>query len=175
MTKIELTYSAKVKPFGYQDVDERILKEFASARAGSLDFFRKSGITRDSILVTLELYNVWDYAPEMTKSPLFDALKQLTGFKTVTLRFAIMGTWNYRHEKYERRIELFQLEVLESTSKAVCEYLEPTLGNSSVMRKLSKKEIGDDAVWLWKNPDISEIVFHPRDHQAALSKAKNDN
>ncbi len=162
MTKIRLFYDAT------QNLVWNGLKDYGSAGAGQLCFFLGDTIMRKSILVDLELGGNWHDATEMTESPLFSALGQLTGFETVTLSLSLgddeYGQWPDDGEWGELYAGFGT--VLGEMSK----YLEPTLGRSSAMSERSPEAIGP-----W-HPDsvIREVVFHPRAYRAAISKAKQD-
>ena len=123
--------------------------------AGTVQFFRGDVITRNSILIKL-IYDHEDWSIKITTSPLFRALKQLTGFKTVTLR--LMAVESYDAKNWEE-------VVLEPLLTAVCKELEPTLGNSSARSKVVPTN-WDIAI----GRKQQEIVFHPRDHLAKMSK-----
>lgn len=170
MTKIEVICS----PFFDPDMDEASDPEYDTSMgyyrmlAGPLIFFQGDTITRKSILVILELGKFWRLANSMTTAPLFKALERLTGFETVTLRFA---AWDYEWERApddkerERRYIGIGL-ILEDMSMS----LEPTLGKSSAKSELLPEEIASSL----RDIRIRDVVFHPRNHQAAISKAKKD-
>lgn len=143
---------------------------YGSMRAGPLDFFRGDTITRKSILIVIELCKWWPYATAITKSPLFDTFKQLTGFETVTLRLAVAddgsGEWPKANE-WEGLYTGFG-----SVLKDISMCLGPTLGKSSAVSELIPEQIGPSL----ENSEngIREVVFHPRNDQTAISEAKKD-
>ena len=124
------------------------------ASVGPLDLFRGDTVRRMSILIDLRVRSSWDddNITNLTASPLFDALKQLTGFEEVRLRFTI--NFCYDHDKPAPG-------TFEPAFRDMGVLLTPTLGNSSVMSRVPHSHS-------W------EVVFHPREHQAALAKAKKD-
>lgn len=72
---------------------------YNSARAGPFAFFQGVSVTRESILVDVSLWEWSIHVASLTLSPLFEALKQLTGFKTVTLRVTPMNDHYYPAEE----------------------------------------------------------------------------
>lgn len=176
MMNIELFYNASLDPAIHLSSDRvrdhKIGISYNSANAGPLDSFRGDALPRKSILIVLRLGEWWRHATKMTTSPLFDALRQLTGFETVTLSLAAAdgeyGKWP-EDEEWERMYTGFE-PVLREMSIS----LEPTLGKSSAISELSPEEIGPSLRGLIYDRGIRDVVFHPRNHQAAISKAKKD-
>lgn len=123
--------------------------------AGPVQLFQGDVITRKSFLITL-IYYPWEWSIKITESPLFRSLKQLTGFKTVTLRFVAVGKGDDVN---------WEELVWEPLLTAACKDLESTLGNGSARRKIVPTE-ADNAL----DRKQQEVVFHPRDHKAKVSK-----
>ena len=137
------------------------------ARVGPLQFFRGATIVRHSIIVELHLRE-WSGDDTVTiGSPLFRGLEQLTGFKTVTITFAVKEWMDT--EQWEKLYAGFE-PLLSAMSKV----LEPTLGSCSATSELVSREGGcpgeDTVSWF----SLRGITFHPRDHLASISKAKKD-
>lgn len=171
MTKIEIFYNVALDS-EMEFVNDWSIRDntslcYGCAKAGPLDFFRGDTIARKSILIILELCEWWRYATFMTESPLFEALEQLTGFETVTLRLrAAYNPW-----RWPKKGEWGKLYTgFESLLSEMSESLEPTLGKSSAMSELPPEQIGLSLAYR----GIREVVFHPRKHRAAISKAKKD-
>lgn len=150
---------------------------YLGARAGPLAFFQGVSIIRESILVDLRLYEWSIYAASLTVSPLFDALKQLTGFKTVTLRITSMSGHCYPAQEtseatIQELLEAKQWEKLYAgfgpLLSAVSDALEPALGNRSAMELLVNT--ADD---LSSRHGQCHTTFHPQAHLAAISKTTN--
>ena len=171
MTKVEFFYDASLESelnFNHnEDLDWNLSRFYDCARAGSLDLFQGDTIVRDSIIIVLLLCEFWGHAAMLIESPLFVALKQLTGFKAVTLRLAI------EEEECDAwpRPKLFRR--LRPIIKAMSEFLEPTLGKSIVVSELPADD--PDAWLLPSAAEVFEIVFHPQDHQTAVSRKKREN
>ena len=161
MTNFEISYGAAIDP-------EMGSKSYGWMDGGPLHLFGGDTVTRKSILVVLRLCEWWRYAAIMTVSPLLDALKQLTGFETVTLRLAFVEFGKWPNTDEWRMLYTGFGSVLEDMSMA----LEPTLGKSSAMSEHLPEEIGPSLHKSRKG--IREVVFHPRNHRAAISKAKKD-
>ena len=149
---------------------------YPSARAGPLAFFQGVSITRQSILVELRLWEWSIYVASLTVSPFFETLKQLTGFKTVTLRLTAMGDHYYpAEETSEATIQEWLearewMKLFEGFGPLLCAMsnaLELALGNKSTMELLVTK--ADDLSWHGQ----CETIFHPQAHLAATSKTTN--
>ena len=170
MTKIEIYCSPFFDLDWDKDRDSEHNKSIACHRmsAGPLVFFRGDTIKRKSILIVLELGGFWHRATNMTTSPLFKALRQLTGFETVTLRLATVDDdWGRKpDDKDLERMDIGFGPILEDMSIV----FEPTLGKSSAKSKMAPEEITPSFQYLRSH----DIVFHLRNHQAAISKAKKD-
>lgn len=172
MTKIEMFYNAVLDPdmdFGNDwAIKYNTSLCYGCAKAGPLDFFPGDTIARKSILIVLRFCQWWRHATTMTESPLFEALEQLTGFETVTLRLAAacdsFGKWP-KKEEWEKLYTGF-----ESISSEMSISFGPTLGKSSAMSELLSGENGPSLA----DCGIHEVVFHPRNHRAAISRAKKD-
>ena len=149
--------------------------------AGPLEFFQGVSITRESILLDLRLYERMIDADNSTRSsffesPFFEALKQLTGFKNVTLRFRAES---YRYFPAQETDEATIQQWLEAQEweklyaglrRLLCgmsNVLEPTLGNRFATELLVSE--ADDLSWHAQ----CHTVFHPQAHLAAVSKATN--
>ena len=144
---------------------------YRMALAGPLQFFQGVFITRESILVDLRLHEWSINAANLTVSPFFEALKQLTGFKTVTLRLTSMSDYYCPAQETSRAtieefLEAGQWEKLYAGfGPLLCtmsDALEPALGNRSEMELL---------VSPWHAQCCT--TFHPQAHLAAISKATN--
>lgn len=122
--------------------------------AGPVETFGGNVITRSSISIML-IYYPWEWSIKITASPLFGALKQLTGFKIVALSLTMVG-----------KCEAAKSEELEwdPLLTAVCKELEPALGNSA-RGKIMPTE-ADIAL----DREQQETVFHPRDYLAKISR-----
>ena len=70
------------------DVNDR--EAVCSASPGPAALFMGNSVERRSALVEFRMTELPRYASELIFSPLFDALKQLTGFRTVTLRLSVL-------------------------------------------------------------------------------------
>lgn len=150
---------------------------YPSARAGPLAFFQGISTQRESILVDFKLYEWSINASSLMLSPLFEALKHLTGFKTVTLRLTSMrGFCCLAQETSEATIqESIEAEEweevyggLEPLLRAMSNALEPALGNRGAIELLVSA--GDDLSW---QHGQCHTTFHPQAHLAAISKAAN--
>ena len=149
------------------DIEWFTSHQYGSIAACPLDIFQGDTITRKSIVIDVQLGYDGSYATLMTKSPLFGALKQLTSFKTVTLRLTAeflcepRGTHDYRLVEWERAGQWEKLFAgFEPVLSVMSEALEPALGNS-VMSRLLYEE--DAAV------GHRQLIFHPQDHVAACA------
>lgn len=175
MNKIEFLYDASfcaVLNCGHDTPDG-----FGLAPVGPLEFFKGAAITRETIVIELHLANWLKSAPRLTKLPLFKALKQLTGFKIVSL--GLYAAWEAYFAPPRTTIDTLRkwLDAEQSDKlyagfepllRAICKYLEHTLGNASAMSELIPGEYG------LPKSGKRYVKFHPRDHQAAISKAKDD-
>ncbi len=144
--------------------------QYGSIAARPLDIFQGDTITRRSIVIDVQLGYSGSYATLMTKSPLFGALKQLTGFKSVTLRLTAKvqceprGTTENTLVEWERAGQWEKLFAgFEPVLIAMSEALEPALGNS-VMNSLVYEN--DAAI------GHRQIIFHPQDHVAAIRRTQ---
>ena len=147
---------------------------YPSARAGPLTFFQRISITKESILVNFKLYKWSIYTAGLTVSPLFEALKQLTGFKTVTLRLTFMSDHYYPAQETSEAAIQELLEARQSEKlyggfgpllSAMNDALEPALGTKGVMELLVSA--GDGLSWRHRQ---CVTTFHPQAHLAAISK-----
>ena len=147
------------------------------AGARLLEFFQGVSVTRKSILIVLDADDDgWlDVATAMVPwrlfSQLFKVLRHLTGFQTVTLRLLVkpssLAGATVKEWQDLRGWAKLSAE-LETLLTAMSQDLEPTLGNSSAMSEIvsGPKEIGFYGQ--------THVTFHPRDHLAAIPKAKKD-
>lgn len=199
MTNVEIFYDAGPDPamveldpgvdlnseYSSEPIIEWISNSYRSAPAGPLDFFRGASITRKSILIVLSLNEWGSYATEMIEpssfsrinpSPLFNALEHLTGFETVTLRLLVQvyrfcpprGTSKATEQEWVvarqwEKVYSGHGIFLSTLSKA----LEPTLGKGNATGDFV---FGKDGILSF--PEQRDIIFHPKDHQAAISKAE---
>ena len=181
MNNIEIFYDASLPAMDSGDemvMNHNTSVSYGFAKAGPLNSFRGDTITRKSIHIVLALCKWWRYATKMQTSPLFDALKELTGFETVTLSLAAAVAGHYvddddwwpKDEEWEGLYTGFG-SVLHEMSIS----LEPSLGKSSAVSELEPQEIIDDCLsGLMYRSGIRDVVFHPRSHHAAIAKAKKE-
>lgn len=180
MTNVDVFYNTEFDPeidlvTGFT-MGFRTLDCYCSAKAGPLEFFQGDTISRKSILLELGLYEHSSYAARMTKSPLFRALKKLTGFETVTLKlYAVApyycppkGTTQTTEQEWYDAGESEKLYAgFEDLLSAMRKELEPTLGSSSAISELISRHDNLESC------GERQIIFHPRDHQTAISKEKD--
>lgn len=172
MTNIELRYDATLcQGLDFEWDMSDYSDSFTSAPAGPLEFFQGVVVMRDTITVELKLSNWINSATKMMTSPWFRALKQLTGFRTVILGLVAEaepclplldpGREWLDNDETDKLYAGFE-PLLHAMSKN----LEPTLGNGSMSSCVSGG---------YEIPKFGTryVVFHPRDHQAAILKAKN--
>lgn len=185
MTNVEIIYDTHINPAVFST--ETASTFYRGAPAGPLKFFRGSKVSRKSMLIVLRWCGWAAYcATEMTKSPLFKSLRRVTGFKNVTLRFITNGNV-YCSPQIRGEIQSKEWVLAGEWDKlyagfpplftAMSKYLESGLGKSSAMSDLVPGESMYFEFNLKGRFDISgqqEIVFHPRDHRAAISKANRD-
>ena len=180
MNNIEIFYNASLPAMDSGDelVNHNTSVSYDLATAGPLNSFRGDTITRKSIHIVLALCKWWRYATKMSTSPLFDALKELTGFETVTLSLAAAVAGHYvddddwwpKDEEWEGLYTGFGSVLYEMSIS-----LEPSLGKSSAVSELEPQEIIDDCLsGLMYRSGIRDVVFHPRSHHAAIAKAKKE-
>ena len=169
-----------------------IKREYAGARAGPLTSFLRASRTKISICIEI---GQWGYpidAANIIGSPLFTALKQLTGFKTVILKVWGRGSNCYppRGKGRETMIKNWQSFKLwewrrnpyagiEPLARVMSATLEPRLGKSSMITEPDTEpdiyQVGvEDDDHFGQQPEHRCIIFHPRDHLAAIAKAKRD-
>ena len=182
MTNIEIIYDTQINPIVFST--QTASSMYAGAPAGPLEFFRGSNVSRRFILIVLRLCGWAAYcASEMTKSPLFRSLKEMTGLKNMTLRFITNGNV-YCSPQIRDRIQSKEWVLAGEWDKlyagftplftAMRKDLEPSLGKSSAMSELVPGESMYFDPNLRDRFEVSgqrEIVFHPSDHLAAKSKA----
>lgn len=178
MMNIEVFYGHDDYWFQEQDPDyesSSAIKWFTSHQYGSIaarpfDIFQGDTITRKPIVINMQLGDFGSYANLMTKSPLFGALKQPTGFKAVTLRLTAecqcepRGTTDDTIVEWEKAGQSEKLFAgFEPVLSAMSEALEPALGNSVMSRLVYEKdaEVGH-----------RQITFHPQDHVAAICRTQ---
>ena len=176
MSNVEIIYDARIR----YDWSERASRIYGAASAGPLELFQGAKVSRNSIVIMLNWCEMAaSYAADMTNSPLFRSLRQMIGFKNVTLRFTTnenvycplpgisqakekewveAGTWK---KLYGGFTPLFL---------AMSKDLEPTLGKSSAMSKLVPGEPGGTLEVSGRRA----IKFHPRGRQAITSRANKD-
>ena len=173
MRKIEIFYTAALDPdMDFESdlgIDYNTSLAYGSAEAGPLYLFCGDAIARNSILIVLKLCHWWRHATAMTESLLFEALQQLTGFETVTLRLVAaydMSCWEWPRDEEWAELYTGFGDILSEMSMS----LEPTLGKICAMSELLPEQIGPSL----EGCGIREVVFHPRKHRATISKAKKD-
>lgn len=185
MTNIEIIYDAQIYPAVFSS--ETASNIYGGATAGPLEFFRESNVSRNSILIVLR-WSGWAVycATKRTKSPLFRSLREVTGFNNMTLRFITNGNV-YFSPQITSRIQSKEWVLAGEWDKlyagftplftVMSKHLESSLDKSSAMSELVPGECMYFELNLRGRFDISgqrEIVFHPRDHLAAISKANKD-
>lgn len=180
MTNVEIVYDAQLDPHMDPEADSYLEWDasncYGCAPAGPLEFFQGVTISRKSILIELRGCSFGVYlATKVTGSPLSRSLRQVTGFKDVTLRLATNkgvycpAKWTSKAQGKEW-IDAGEWEKLYAgfipLFRAMSKNLEPALGKSSAMSEL---EPGESSSRL-SSSGQRHIVFHPRDHQATISK-----
>lgn len=177
VSKIEILYDVIL----YQDKDTGFdanmkmrSNDDARALSGPLKSLQGATIARKSVIIGLKIFDGPDrllclgremmISAKMTKSPLLEALKQLTGFKTVTLTL-YYETYFRGEADVKKRCVGFE-PLFGVLGKA----LEPTLGNSSAISEPTIENFYSGRLWSGRR----YITFHPRDHLTAVTKAKND-
>ena len=185
MMKIEIDYDAILHQLQLDydpvDVDQRMV-DFSRALPGPLIFFGGDKIQRDSIQLGFWVGPWPEINLSISETPLFEAIKHLIGFKTVTVRLMaddefyytalhthigeVMNSWTDAgnsmaelgkcHGLYDGFIGL-----LENMGKT----LEPALGPG----KMSELYAGEFSNL--KNGGCRHLEFHPRDHISNRSKA----
>lgn len=130
------------------------------AWAGPAALFTGNKIKRKSALIELKM-SVWSKDLNMIiRSGLFDVLKQLTGFKTVTLRLEVI-----QHEKHWEKWDAGLTPLLNDLRRS----LEPALGHGT----RCEPEPGQEWPMSRKLHKIGKIEFHPSDHLAKMAKMKD--
>ena len=122
-----------------------------------LGLFQGDTITRKSILITFKQRSC---VTEMIMSPLLEALRELTGFKTVTLK---LSSWDGFPPEAAGQRERCYVGFGPSLN-AMRKYLEPSLGTSVMSDPAFRK---DD---FWSR----QIMFHPQDYLAGVCKSEKD-
>ena len=172
VSKVEILYDVmldKDSDIAGFDVNMVLLDDSTPARAGALSFLQGASIARKSVSIGLRV----DYplcqgrempiSAKMTKSPLLEALKQFTGFETVTLTL-LYDEMIVRPEAHAGDCCMS----FEPFFSVIRKTLEPTLGNSSAIS-------GTTRIGRYKTmSERRHITSHPRDHLAALANANND-
>ena len=113
-------------------------------------------IKRKSALIELKISRWLKDINKIIHSTLFDVLKQLTGFKTVTLRLEVI-----KHERHWERWYAGFMPLLNDLRAS----LEPALGHGTMHEPESRQE------WpmsreLYQPYVTRKVEFHPRDYLA---------
>lgn len=143
------------------------------APAGPLQFFQETSITRKSILIGLTLDGPGCLAMKWKGTSLFRAIKQLSGFETVTLRL-LTRSYNCCPPRWEAEATLEEWENTGLWEKLyagpkpllaeMSDDLEFALGKRSTIGEFIVREFDPSRI------GQCEITFHPKDHlQAAMS------
>lgn len=135
-------------------------KMFHSTSAGPVALFSGNTVQRNSGLICLRMSGQLSYPTEYINSPLLNAIKQFTGFRTLMLEFSVwMDTPEMQQlDKGTRRASLARW--VNETTVA----LEATLGSGTT----SEIEGMED-----HRPIVfHQIEFHPRDDSAGTSKKR---
>lgn len=158
---------------------ESVSDIYGSAPAGPLGLLQGANIPRNSIVVVVSLCSFGArYGAKLTESPLIKSLKEMIGFKTVTLRLKIngdgycppQGTSRAQIKKWTKAGEWEKVYGgFIPLFRAMRKELEPTLGICG-MGKLERGERCGNLSLSGRRA----ILFHPRDHQAKISKANKD-
>ena len=152
---VELFYQMSVKQLlilntrGPQDLRSTIL--FWSPSPGPTALFKGNDIKRNSAFIQSNFPEWSTYKTDIIPTPLFDDLKQLTGFRTVTLKLE-----KFSNNSDDRRAAWENGRVaLKSILNEFRASLEPSLGHGA----MSELEVTSEL-------QSCQVVFHPRDHQA---------
>lgn len=176
ITNIEIFFNAEF----WVDDTESASNIYSAAPAGPLKFFQEAGVSRNSLVLVIHFGELAvSYAANMSKSPLFESLRQMIGFKNVTLSFTnnwkvycpSQGTGRTQVQKWIKIEKMKKpYEELEPLFSTMSRNLKPTLGKEVVTGTLIPGKPGGNL----DNSGRCAILFHPRDHQAKLSKANKD-
>ena len=159
---VELFYDMSLKTLlhlnakGPQDLPSTTL--FWSPSPGPTALFKGNDIKRNSAFIQLDFFEWSNHKTKIIPTTLFDDLKQLTGFRTVTLKLEkISGNSGRDRAAWKKwRIEL------RSMLQGFRASLEPSLGYGvmSELEVISKLQ-------------SCQVLFHPRDHQAQMLKMRD--
>lgn len=128
-----------------------------TALPGPIALFKGNSVQRNSAFIKFKMLEWSSNTPSQIYSPLFEALKLLTGFRTVTLRLEAPPWWGSRKQWAEL------CAGLEPLMNEITLALEPTLRTSA----MGEQGLGED--WSMHFPPFLQFVFHPRDHLAHRS------
>ncbi len=134
--------------------------EATTALPGPIALFKGNSVQRNSALIRFKMLEWSSDTPIQICSPLFEALKLLTGFRTVTLRLEAPTWWS------SGRLWAELCAGLEPLMNEITLALEPTLGNSAM------SELGPGEDRFMDSPPFRQLVFHPRDHLANISRGQ---
>ena len=139
---------------------------FCSASPDPVALFGGNSVQRKHMLIKFRMSEPSSYPTEITSSPLFDVLTQLTGFRTFTLQLLVWKQWT-NNQHMEKDYPWQNLCAgLERLLNELTVALEPALGTGA----MSKLEINES--WCMGRRS-RQVVFHPRDHLAKTFKANN--
>lgn len=159
---VELLYQMSLKKIlilnskGPRDLHSTIL--FWSPSPGPTALFKGNDIKRKSAFIQFKFFEWSSYKTEIIRTPILDDLKQLTGFRTVTLKLEKDSNNSYgdRAAWEKGRVEL------KSMLNEIRASLEPSLGHGAM------SEPG--VCWEFHS---CQVVFHPRDHQVQMLKMRD--
>ncbi len=159
---VELFYKMSVKKLlilntkGPQNLHSTTL--FWSPSPGPTALFKGNDVKRKSAFIQFNFSEWSSYKTKLIPTPLFDDLKQLTGFSTVTLKLEKFSNYSDDHRAaWEKGGE--ELKSLLNEFRAS---LEPSLGHGA----MSEPEVTSEL-------QSCQVVFHPRDHQAQMLKMRD--
>ena len=166
---VELSYNPDLDVLLSMNTEQarefNLTTSLCSASPGPVALFSGNSVQRNSAFIKFRVSERSDYPSEIISSPLFNVLKQLTGFRSVILKVSIwMELENNRQMDQGYRSERL-CTGLERLLNELTVALEPTLGNGAT----SELEIRDD-LSLGLGCRSRQVMFHPRDHLAKMSK-----
>lgn len=179
IVNVELDYEIDARDFSITDTERlRSFKATTLHRSlphGPAAIFTGNDIERSSAVIKLRfgISDWWKYATMICSSPLFDALKQLTGFRTVALKVEVII--GYCHEAaLEKEWHAWLTPLLNEFRVS----LEPALGHGAMSepesledwRYHSSRQLAMRPVPRYYS---RQLVFHPRDHLTEMAKMNN--
>lgn len=163
MMHVELSYNLNPSKILIMDTQpsRNAAEWFSSAWPGPAALFKGNNIERKSALIELKMLEWSKDTNRIIHSALFDVLKQLTGFKIVTLRLEVI-----RHARHWGKWYAGFLPLLNDLRGS----LEPALGHGT----MREPETGQEWPMSRKLYLTRNVEFHPRDHLAKMSKMKDN-